>query len=196
VTDDVSLISQLILHEREGRDRGWFDQEASAFLPDSTVKVSWFDGSGADFVAGSRKSFDAGVHPVHHMCAPVVHVQGDRGVVEVSADIASEGQWGGIDAYVVASCRLLYTVEKRDGTWGIASMTCIYERDTVVPVNVGETPQVDPAELAKYRKPYRNLAYQLASLGTPPGDDLWGDDQPEKLKGLYDQVFSWMRGAA
>jgi hypothetical protein len=45
--DDVT---QLILRERQCRDRGWWNQMAGCFAADSRVELSWFNGRGVDFV--------------------------------------------------------------------------------------------------------------------------------------------------
>jgi hypothetical protein len=47
-------IVQLVLRERQSRDRGWYDQMADCFAEDSVVEMSWFQGSGADFVRATR----------------------------------------------------------------------------------------------------------------------------------------------
>lgn len=43
IPDDISLASQLILHERQGRDPGWPQQDT--FAADAQVRLSWFRGS-------------------------------------------------------------------------------------------------------------------------------------------------------
>ncbi|MFJ1766942.1 nuclear transport factor 2 family protein [Amycolatopsis sp. NPDC088138] len=84
---DVTAITQLILHERQGRDRGWWDQMRAAFRPDSTVHLSWFTGSGAEFVKRSEAMSARGDLSVHRMAPPVVTVRGDRAHAEASASI-------------------------------------------------------------------------------------------------------------
>src|ERR1700749_3477021 len=53
--DAVTEISQLLLGERQARDRGWWDRMRAAYAPDSTVRLSWFQGTGPDFVAASQQ---------------------------------------------------------------------------------------------------------------------------------------------
>ena len=45
--DVVTEISQLVLRERQGRDRGWWDQIRSCLAEDASVRLSWFRGSEA-----------------------------------------------------------------------------------------------------------------------------------------------------
>lgn len=54
-TDDVVENCQLVLREREARDLCWWERARDCFHPDSTVNVGWFEGSGAEFVAGSAR---------------------------------------------------------------------------------------------------------------------------------------------
>ncbi|GGF17592.1 hypothetical protein [Subtercola lobariae] len=56
----------------------------------------------------------------------------------------------------------------------------------------GDTFDLNRDELAKYRPAYRFLAYAQASAGQTPRDDLYGDDQPEQLARLYEELFGWL----
>ncbi|WP_328609568.1 nuclear transport factor 2 family protein [Amycolatopsis sp. NBC_00345] len=189
---DTAAISQVVLKERQARDRGWFDQEARCFHEDSRVRVSWFDGPGAEFVRRSRDLFAEGVRPTHRMSPPVVHVGGDRAVVEAPAEITVLHDFAGVRAYVVGYVRLLYRLLQRDA-WKITFFDCIYERDTLVPVVHGEQVDIDPAILARFRQPYRYLGYHLYDAGSVVRDDLFGDDRPHEVEALYREAFAWMR---
>src|ERR1700753_3238229 len=48
--DAVTEISQLLLGERQARDRGWWDRMRAAYAPDSAVRLSWFPGTGPELV--------------------------------------------------------------------------------------------------------------------------------------------------
>jgi hypothetical protein len=58
-------IVRLVLRERQSRDRGWYDQMADCFAEDSIVEMSWFQGSGADFVRATRDMAGRGDYAVH-----------------------------------------------------------------------------------------------------------------------------------
>lgn len=62
---DVTAITQLILRERQGRDRGWWDRMRAAFRPDSVVRLSWFSGTGPEFVRRSEEMSARGDLSVH-----------------------------------------------------------------------------------------------------------------------------------
>lgn len=190
---DANAVAQLILLERQGRDRGWFAQEESAFHPDSLVRIAWFVGTGAEFVARSREVYASGLRPVHRMGPPVVHLDGDRAVAETPAQISIIQDFDGIEGYVVNDVRLLYRAERRAGVWKLSQMDCIYERDTVVPAVVGLFPVIDQEVLSRFRAPYRYLGYHLHLTGKQARDDLFADDRPEAVTGLYDEAFGWLR---
>jgi len=184
--EDASAVAQLILLEREGRDRGWFEQEESTFHPDSLVRIAWFIGTGAEFVARSRDVFAAGLRPVHRMGPPVVHL-------EAPAQISISQDFDGVEGYVVNDVRLLYRAERRSGLWKLSQMDCIYEKDTVVPAVVGLSPVIDPEVLDRFRTPYRYLAYHLHLTGKQARDDLFADDRQPQVDGLYAEAFAWLR---
>jgi hypothetical protein len=53
-TDAASEVAQPVLRERQSRDRGWYGEMADCCAEDSLVRMSWFTGSGADFVRATR----------------------------------------------------------------------------------------------------------------------------------------------
>jgi len=191
--EDANAVAQLILLEREGRDRGWFEQEESTFHPDSLVRIAWFVGTGAEFVARSRDVFAAGLRPVHRMGPPVVHLEGDRAVAEAPAQISIIQDFDGVEGYVVNDVRLLYRAERRLGLWRLSQMDCIYEKDTVVPAVVGQSPVLNPQVLDRFRTPYRYLAYHLHLTGKQARDNLFADDRQLQVDGLYAEAFAWLR---
>lgn len=193
--DEISEISQVILHERQGRDRGWFEQEADCFHPDSVVRIAWFTGTGAEFVERSREVFATGIRPAHSVLPPVVHLDGSRAVAEVPAQLSVIQDFDGVEAYVVNHVRLLYRLTKRSDRWRINAMDCIYVRDLLEPVIVGKIPQLDEEILQRFRRPYMYLGYHLHLIGKSASADLFGEDRPDQLAGLYDESFRWLHSS-
>jgi pyridoxine 4-dehydrogenase len=218
-TADITAVTQVILRERQGRDRGWFDQQAACFHPDSRVHITWFDGTGAEFVELSRAVFAEGIRPSHRLSPPAVQLAGERAVAEVPTEISVIQSFGGVEAYVVSYTRLLYRLERShstehnsstegdsstegsssiegsNGNWKIISLDCIYERDTLVPVVYGTSPKLDPDILRRFRRPFMYLAYHLHEIGKSVRDDLYGDDRPEQVEALYESACSWLHQA-
>jgi hypothetical protein len=50
-TVDVIANTQLVLHEREARDRGWWRQMHECYHADAEVHVAWFEGTAAAFTS-------------------------------------------------------------------------------------------------------------------------------------------------
>ncbi|GIG79072.1 nuclear transport factor 2 family protein [Planotetraspora kaengkrachanensis] len=192
--DDVAELTQLVLHERQARDRGWWTRMNACFHPDSTVRLSWFAGGGPDFVAASREMSARGVRFTHRLCPPVVHHYGDRAVVEMPAAIETRTDVDGVQADLSSFARLLYRAGRHSGSWAVVSLDAVYERDILLPALPGTRLDLDPAVFMAYRPSYRVLAYLFDRLGYRVADDLYGDDVPGPVEELYRSVFAWAEG--
>ena len=190
--DAITEITQLVLRERQGRDRGWWTQMAACFHPDSRVTLSWFDGPGSEFVARSQKMSEAGLRMVHRPSPPVVHLHEDRAVLELPLAVERRFLLGGVEADLTSFTRLLYQLERREVGWRILFMNAIYERDTLAPVVPGTTLDAEHEKIARFRAPYRFVAYDISLGGRSMTSDLYGDDQPERVAALYETAFDWL----
>ena len=193
--DAVTEISQLVLRERQARDRGWWDQMRASFAADAAVRLSWFRGTGADFVAESEQMAARGDAAVHRLSPPVVEQHGDRAVVELPAIIELRTTVDGVEVDLESRARLYFRAERREGRWLIVSFDPVYERDTLTAVYPGTALTVTPADVAAFRPAYRFLSYTLARRGYSIADDLYGDDRPEEAAAFYREAFSWLRSA-
>ncbi|MFE0415678.1 nuclear transport factor 2 family protein [Streptomyces tendae] len=190
--DAFSEIGQLVLKERQGRDRGWWDQMGSCFAEDALLRLSWFCGSGAEFVAESRKMAARGDSSVHRLSPPVIHLDGDRALVEVPAVIEMRTVVDGIEADLASRARLYYRTQRHAGRWLITAVDPVYEGDTLAAAHPGTTLPVGPADVAAFRPSYRFLSYVLAKRGYTVGDDLYGDDRPAEAADFYAHAFRWL----
>ena len=189
---DITEISQLVLRERESRDMARWDTMRDCFHPDSIVKISWFNGSGPEFVEGSIDMAKRGMY-AKHRCGPVlVKLAGNRAVASLSGIIDIPRVIDGVDMVLSAYGRFIYRAEKRDGVWRIFSFECIYMRDELTPSILGQTVTVDPAEMAGFRPSYRNLAWCLMKTGYEVDQDLPGEDRPESVEKIMKEVTSWL----
>lgn len=191
---DITDITQLILRERQGRDRGWWDQMRSAFRPDSVVRISWFTGSGQDFVARSQQMSGRGDLAVHRLGPPAVRLRGDRAHAEAAASVEMQIEFDGVRAHLVSFTRLNYRLVRAGGSWGIRSLDAIYERDTLTPALPGQSLAVGPSDVAGLRPSYGLLALHLRRQGYQIGTDLLGDDRPDDVGAFYAQVDTWLHG--
>ncbi len=194
-TIDAAAVAQLVLRERQSRDRGWWSEWADCFTADSVIDMSWFTGSGADFVAQTRLRSADGVWGRHRLSPPAVRINGDRGWAELPLGIEFRTTVGDVEADLVSYCRSQYRAQRIDGTWRIARITSIYERDSLTPCIPGTTLDIDPAEFARYRPSYRCLAWYLTSTGWPVASTLLGGDKPEAVASHYQAENIWLTNA-
>ncbi|WP_411129241.1 nuclear transport factor 2 family protein [Streptomyces sp. x-19] len=190
--DDVTEVSQLILHERRSRDRGWWPEMRECLAADAAVRLSWFRGSGADFVTASQEMAVRGDSATHTLGPPVVDVLGARALVEVAAAIHMRSELNDTQVDLTSHTRLLYRAERRTGRWVIVSLDPVYERDNLLPSLPGTHLEIAPDALARARPSYRMLTHLLNARGYPIADDLYGDDRPTPVQRLYRSLSDWL----
>lgn len=188
---DVIAITQVVLSERESRDRGWWSRMRDCFHPDARIRLSWIDGSADDFVKGSVDMAARGMKAAHRVGPPVVRLNGDRSVVSFTAFIDIPGSVGGVDVLLSSQARFVYRVERREGLWRIAHFDSVYQRDQLVAEIPGQVVPVSAQAIAGYRKSYRMLCYLLSLTGYVPSQELAGEDRPETVVALMDAVYGW-----
>lgn len=190
--DDISAVTQIVLRERQARDRGWWDQMYSTYWPDSRVSLSWYDGDGPGFVAGSKAMYERGARPSHRMFAPVVDINGDKAHVEAATITWSTLEIDGMTANFHTSMRLNYRLVKRGSDWRILSMTPIYEYATMSPSVPGQDIRIPSEELAKFRSSYALLSYNMSQRGFDLSQDELGVDRPAELEEFYAGIKKWL----
>ena len=125
-------VAQLVLRERQSRNRGWYEEMAACFAEDSVVKMSWFSGSGAGFVRATRDMADRGDLAVHRLGPPTVRIHQDRVLVELPLVIERRIDVDGVEAGIASACRSQYRARYgADRVWPIVRITSIHEQDSV-----------------------------------------------------------------
>jgi len=188
---DISAISQLVLLERESRDLGRWQRMRACFHPDSRVKLSWFNGSGAEFVEGSIDMARRGMLAKHRLGPPLVRLAGNRAVASLSAIIDIPDALAGVEVQLSSHARFLYRTEKRDGRWGISFFDAIYLRDELTTAIPGPMVPIAPADLKPFRASYRMLSYLLSLKGYAVNNDLSGEDRPETVTAMNTEIYGW-----
>ena len=189
---DITAITQRILLERESRDLGNWETMRDCFHPDSTVKISWFNGSGPDFVAGSIDMAKRGTAAKHRLAPVLVTLAGDRAVARVVAIIDIPMAIDGVDLVLSAHSRLIYRAEKRDAEWRISGLDAVYLRDELTPVILGQSVTIDATEVEGFRASYRNLTYCLRKSGFDIDQNMPGEDLSETVAALMAEVSEWV----
>ena len=189
---DIALATQVVTAERQARDRGWWEIMSDLYWPDSTVHLSWYDGDGAGFVAGSAAMAARGEVALHRLFAPVVHVRGPKAYVEAPVAMRLRIEVDGVAGNLVSYTRLNYRLARREDRWRILSLDAIYEYATLTPAIPGERIAIPAAELGKFRESYALLAWNAARGGAIPDGDALGDDRPEGVAEFYAGIWSWL----
>jgi hypothetical protein len=190
---DITTITQLILRERESRDLQRWKTMRECFWPDSIVRVSWFRGSGPDFVTGSMDMAKRGI-PAKHRLAPIlVRLAADRALASLAAIIDLPVKLKGVEATLSTHSRFLYRAERRTGEWRIFGFDAIYMRDELTPVVSGRPIVIDSVEVKDLRPSYRMLSYYLKSQGFSVDSTLAGEDRPDLVGSLYQELFGWAK---
>jgi hypothetical protein len=192
---DSEAVTQLVLRERQSRDRGWWDDMAACFAPGAAIDMSWFTGPAAEFIRQTRDRSADGVWGRHRLCPPVVRVHGDRAWAELPLGIEFPAKVRGVAADLVSYCRSQYRTERVGGQWRITRITTVYERDTLTPAVPGTSLDLDPVKLDRYRPSYRCLAWYFDQAGAPLRHDLLGDDQPAAVARHYQAEWTWLGGS-
>lgn len=188
---DITLITQLILRERESRDLGRWERMRGCFWPDSLVRVSWYSGSGPGFVDGSIDMARRGILAKHRLGPILVNLNGNRAVATLAGIIDLPAKLQGLDFTLSSHARLLYRAQKRNGRWRLMGFDAIYMRDELTPSIPGQTIAVNPGDVKPFRPSYRMLSYYLSSQGYEVNSDLAGEDRPDLAKALNDELYGW-----
>ncbi len=188
---DITAITQLVLRERESRDSGRWDTMRECFWPDSLVRVSWFRGSGPDFVTGSIDMAKRGVLAKHRLAPILVWLADDRAVSSLGAIIDLPVKLKGVEATLSSHARFIYRAERRNGKWGLFGFDAIYMHDELTPALPGQTIRIEPDEVKEFRPSYRLLSYYLKSSGYTIDSRLPGDDRLDLVDALNRELFSW-----
>jgi hypothetical protein len=194
VTTPVGEVIQPVLRERQSRDGRWWNQMDACFVGDSVVDMSWFTGCEAEFVRESPRMAGGGWggHSVYRLSPPAVRVREDRALAELPLAIEFRVSIGGIEANLTFHARSQYRAQQIGGSWRIARVTSIYERDTLIPSVPGTRLDINPQELVSYRPSCRCLAWCLSRRGIELRYDLLGDDQPGAVARQYEAEAAWL----
>jgi hypothetical protein len=188
---DVTAVTQLVLRERESRDLGRWNTMRDCFWPDSIVRITWFQGSGYDFVKGSIDMARRGVLAKHRLGPVLVRLSGRRAVASLTGIIDIPVEIKGVAAMLSAHARLLYRAENRGSAWRLFGFDAVYMRDELAPSIPGQVLAIDPAQLVAFRPSYRMLAYNLKLQGYDVDPNLAGEDRPDSADALMTEIFSW-----
>jgi hypothetical protein len=190
---DVAEIADLVRLERFHRDRRRWDDLADDYVEDSRVKTTWFEGTGREFAAASRDMAQRGRESIHLITPTEIRVNGDRALSESHAQIHNRSVVHGVEVDMTQFCRFFSRVVRTPDGWRLQTFDGIYHKDTIVPVDPGETVPIDWDAIRHLRPSYRIWAYAIGLRGYEIGQDELGDDRPDLLEPFYAEAERWLQ---
>ena len=179
---DKFAVKELIEYERFCRDNALWEKMHTCFAEDSTVRISWYQGTGHGFVDASR---GMKMRAPHKLNSTLVWLHGGRAAAVTMGCIQSRKVLDGAAMDLTSYARFLYTARRENRIWKVVSMDCIYEKDTLTPAGPAPFP---PGE----RESYANLTRVIGAEGYGIAPDLPGDDRPELVEALYQKASGWL----
>lgn len=195
---DRLVVAELTQTERTARDTANWDLLADCYHADSRVRLSWIDGTGAEFAEGSKDMYtSAGRRNNIHLVSPAtVWVNGDRAIADAGCTINMRPTIHGVQCDIATFARHRYRAERRDGVWRLRSLEACYQKDCLTPTRPGVVPELDWEALETYRESYRYLSYYCAhTVGRPANQELPGMDRPELVEQWVAEHDMWLTGA-
>ncbi len=175
------------------RDAGDWERFATVWHDDGRMVATWFQASAAEFIAGCRRSFDAGIVGLHCLGGTSIDVNGSRAIAQTKMQIVQRGQVHGVTVDVTCLGRFMDALEKRDGRWGIVLRQPVYELDRMTTVEPSATIELDPHLLQSFPEGYRHLAYLQIQMGFQVSRTLPGTHGPE-IEALRTRMGHWLAG--
>ena len=175
------------------RDAGDWVRFASVWHDDGRMVATWFRAGAADFIAGCRNAFDAGIVGLHALGGTSIDLSGSRAVAHTKMQIVQRGEIDEIEVDVTCIGRFVDALEKRDGRWGMVLRQPVYELDRMTPVNPARVPVLEDALLQAYPRGYRYLGYLQAKMGFDVSKTLPGTRGPE-IEALNARMKRWLDG--
>ena len=198
---DRLIIADIIQRERNARDAGRWDEMASYYHPESSIEVSWFNGSGAEFVERSRRQAEKVSQSARRRRAYQLSRNGS-GCRRCAGEI---GRWRKRHARSTASFLSTAFPARRAAMCGCCGARCVqaipgclpdcgaFMFATIFPPATQIASRFSTRRsLPAYRLSYRYVTYNLARLGLDPRNDLPGADLPETVKALRDGERAWL----
>lgn len=186
---DKSSIKELIEFERFCRDNSLWEEMHKCYAEDSKVTISWFQGTGYDFVEASKKMEGRAPHKIYNT---QIWINGNKAVSIMIATIQKRTEINGHIMDLNSDAKLIFCTEKIDGIWYIVSMEGVYEQDSLVPAFPGENITIPLEEISKFRESYACLSYVLSKGGYDIDNNLPGIDRPDLVEKIYNKTNEWL----
>ena len=205
VSDDRTLIRELVENWVVWRDAGDWERFATVWHDDGVMMATWFQGPARDFIRVSREGFERGVSILHFLGGNSIDLAAEappsgaadnahhRAISQTKMTILQRAPVHGVVCDIACIGRFYDFLEKRDGRWGIVLRQPIYEKDRLDPVDPAATLALDADVLAGFPVGYRHLGYAQTQIGYDVKRDMPGLIGPG-VERLYRRGADWLAG--
>jgi hypothetical protein len=181
-------IQELITFERFSRDNSLWESMRQCFSDDAHINISWFSGSGEEFVESSKAMNRYAPHQIYNS---QIWINKERAVAIMQATIQTRLSIQGVQMQLNSDAKIIYCLTKTTDTWYIQHMECVYEKDNLTPV-FPTSITLSQNDFETYRSSYACLSYCLNYLGYEVNNDLQGIDCPDPLQTFYQRIDNWL----
>ena len=195
MSDDRTLIRELIENWAIWRDAGDWERFATVWHDDGFMMATWFQGPARDFIRVSREGFERGVSILHFLGGISIDLSDDggRAIAQTKMTISQRADVQGVACDVLCTGRFYDFLEKRASQWGIVLRQPIYEKDRLDPLDPASSLTLDTELLESLPVGYRHLAYVQTQIGFKVKRDMPGLTGPA-VDRLYRRGAEWLAG--
>ena len=168
VATDSSAVTDVIMRERFARETHDWAEDAACFHSDAIVEVSWFKGSGAEFVEAGKNNPDTETVHFDSMSPGVVRLKGEHAIADTACAVHTFSLLEGIEVSTTSYTRLLWRVQRSEGQWLIRGLRGIYIRDTLIPRDPNKVPNWTKRSSGGFAPPTATSATSLLQGEAPP----------------------------
>ncbi|MDQ0314337.1 nuclear transport factor 2 family protein [Amorphus orientalis] len=190
---DRLAIRDLVENWAVWRDAADWERFRTVWAPEGRMMATWFQGTGDEFIAVSKRGFENGVNILHFLGGTSIDLAGNRAIAQTKMTINQRAEVDGVLCDVVCTGRFYDFIEKRDGKWLVVLRQPIYEKDRLDPVDPAAELKLDRELLERFPVGYRHLAYLQTKLGFNVKPDMPGLVGAE-VTALYQDGADWLSG--
>lgn len=195
---DQFQIAQLAQNWGNWRDTGKWEQLRDCYTPDATMVTSWYKGPATGFLDASeqgraRQPKDRG--GLHVIGGTTSEVNGNRATAETRITLLLRSVLHGKLVDITVYGRFIDCLLKTRDRWRIQAREPVYDKDSLRPVDPGDTLALDATELSKYPAGFRHLAYVQASDGLTVTLSI-PDPYSKEEQAIYARGKAWLEGAS
>lgn len=182
-------VKELVQFERYCRDNALWDEMEKCYAEESEIKISWFHGTGHEFVEASRRMEGRAPHKIYNT---QVWLNGDKAAAVMVTTIQKRVEMDGVILELNSDARLVFRVQRTDNMWYIVGMDGIYEKDSLNPVLPAGNFVLSQETLNEFRESYGCLSYTLSRSGYEIDHNLPGIDRPEMVEAFFEKTRVWL----